>query len=360
VPVIVTNDFPPETGGIQRVMSHLAAGLAERRLATTVIAPRMAGSDAGDRAARYRVLRYAVHPQRFIGMLAMIPPYLKAIRRARDKMTVASIWWPSGVAVALVPRWLRGPYVIIAYGSEIKPSKAGFRRRAMRFVYARARAVLAVSSFTEELLAAVGTRGNVRRIPMAVDATSIAPARSPVPTILSVGRLVRRKGFDRTLEAVASLYADFPELHYVIVGTGPQREELVRRAQELRIADRVEFRGRVSDEALRAAYAEAWVFALPVRRDGNDVEGFGLVYLEAAMAELPSVGGRESGAIDAIADGETGLLVDGNDAAAVASALRRLLVDSAAAAEMGRRARDRALTFTWERTIESVLDAMSA
>jgi glycosyltransferase involved in cell wall biosynthesis len=359
VPVIVTNDFPPDAGGIQRVMSEIAAAIAANGGTTIVVAPKVAGSDASDRAAPYRVSRYTVFREKIVGMLAMIPPYLGAIRRARDAATVASIWWPSGVAVALVPRFLRGGYVVFAYGSEIMPSKTGFRRLAMRFVYARARAVLAISGYTQQLLANVGTTANVRLIPLGVAATPIAPSRSAAETILSVGRLVARKGFDRTLEAVALLTSEFPALRYVIVGSGPQRDELARRAGELGIADRVTFRGKVTDDELRDAYAQAWVFALPVRRVDDDVEGFGLVYLEAAMARLPSVGGRDSGAVDAIVDGETGFLVDGNDAAAVADALRRALRDPATSLAMGRRAHERALTFTWERTVAEILEALT-
>lgn len=358
MPIIVSNDFPPDAGGIQRVIANVALGIAARGRDVIVVAPRTHDGGRFDRTVPYRVARYATFANKLVGMLSIVPTYLRAVRSSRDKTTIVSIWWPVGVAVAIVPKALRGRFVVLAHGSEIAPTRTGPRRWIMRFVYRRADAVLANSSFTQALLARVGTVANVGRIAMAVDGTPIAPTRAVAPTIVSVGRLIERKGFDRTLDAIASLADEFPDLHYVVVGAGPQGDALEARARALGIAERVRFLGRVSDEELRAAYASAWIFALPTRLVVDDVEGFGLVYLEAAMAELPAIGGLGSGAVDAIVDGETGYLVDGTDVAAIAGALRRLLVDPDSAAAMGRRARARALTFTWDHTVDDVLAAL--
>lgn len=359
VPIIVSNDFPPQSGGIQRVMSQIALGIAARARDVVVVAPKNVRSVAFDRSVPYRVVRYAVTGRRFVDVLAMIPTYLGALRSSRDKATIASIWWPSAVAVSLVPKALRGRLVVFAHGSEIAPGRTGIRRFVMRFVYRSADVVLANSTLTESLLAMVGTTSNVRRVSMAVDSRPIAPSPSPIPTILSVGRLIERKGFDRTIEALAILTSEFPQLRYVIVGAGPQEDALVALAHRFGVAERVLFRGQISDDELGNAYAEAWIFALPTRLVDDDVEGFGLVYLEAAMAHLPSIGGIGSGAVDAIVDGETGLLVDGNDARAIAAAVRRLLEDREVMSTMGRRAFERALTFTWDRTVTEVLAALS-
>jgi phosphatidylinositol alpha-1,6-mannosyltransferase len=122
----------------------------------------------------------------------------------------------------------------------------------------------------------------------------------------------------------------------------------------------VSFLGDISDDQLRDAYARAWCFALPTRRVGTgDVEGFGIVYLEAAMAELPSVGGLNSGAEDAIADGKSGLLVDGSDPAAIASAIGYLLSDPDRARALGRFGRSRALTeFSWRLGARKIMQSL--
>jgi len=222
-------------------------------------------------------------------------------------------------------------------------------------VYSRADVVIANSRFTRTLLWSAGVRAKVHIVGLGVDRRDVVPARAEVPTILAVGRLIERKGFDRLIEAVARLSAEFPTLRCELVGDGPQYESLLLRASELGVADRLTFLGSIDDEELWQAYARAWCFALPVRVVEDDVEGFGIVYLEAALAGLPAIGGLHSGAADAIVDGVTGLLVDGNDAAEVSEALATLLRDEKAAAAMGGRGRERALQLTWARTADEIL-----
>jgi phosphatidylinositol alpha-1,6-mannosyltransferase len=179
-----------------------------------------------------------------------------------------------------------------------------------------------------------------------VDARSIARVLAPVPTVVFVGRLVERKGVDRLIEALALLPQRDAVLN--VVGDGPQRAALEALARERGVGERVHFRGAVDDDARDRALAEAWCFAMPSRAKGGDVEGFGIVYLEAAMAGVAAIGGRGSGADEAIAHGETGLLVDGSDAEAVASALSAVLGDRERAAAMGAAGRRRALDgFSW-------------
>jgi phosphatidylinositol alpha-1,6-mannosyltransferase len=168
-----------------------------------------------------------------------------------------------------------------------------------------------------------------------------------------VGRLVARKGVDRLIEALALLPQSDAVLH--VVGDGPQRAALEALATTAGVRERVIFSGAVDDAARDRALGEAWCFAMPSRAEGGDVEGFGIVYLEAAMAGVPAIGGRGSGADEAIAHGETGLLVDGRDARALAAALERILDDREGAAAMGAAARQRALrSFSWQRNARAV------
>jgi phosphatidylinositol alpha-1,6-mannosyltransferase len=170
---------------------------------------------------------------------------------------------------------------------------------------------------------------------------------------LFVGRLVARKGVDRLIDAIALLRDRNVVLH--IVGSGPQYDALVRKAHEAGVSDRVRFAGAVDDATRDAAFAEAWCFAMPSRREGGDIEGFGIVYLEAAMAGLAAIGGRNCGAEDAIDDGVTGLLVDGTDTAAIANAIESLIVDPPRADAMGQAGRERALrSFTWRHNAEAI------
>jgi len=359
VPVILTNDFPPDAGGIQRLMSQLAVALAGAGLGVVVVAPKTTGFEATDRALPFPVIRYERLGTKLLDTISMMAAYLRALRTGH-RTTIASIWWPSGFVVAILPRWIRGRFAVLAHGSEIMPHRHGIRRSIMRYVYRSADIVLSNSKFTSALLSECGGDANVTILPLATDLTAISPERAGEPTLLSVGRLVRRKGFDKMLEAVSRLRVDYPTLKYVVVGAGPQGDELAQLTERLGIGRHVDFRGKLSDFELAKAYAEAWVFALPTRRIVDDVEGFGLVYLEAAMAELPTLGGIESGASDAIVDGQTGFLVDGDDVSAIESALRNLLSDRTLAARLGKQGRERAESLTWDKTARAALEALDA
>jgi phosphatidylinositol alpha-1,6-mannosyltransferase len=159
------------------------------------------------------------------------------------------------------------------------------------------------------------------------------------PVLLSVGRLVQRKGFDAVIQTVADLRADFPHLRYVIIGDGPERARLDARAEALGIADHLLMLGRADDAMKWAAYGLCDLFVMPNRAvGGTEWEGFGIVFGEAARAGRAVVAGRAGGVADAVLDGETGVLVDADDAAALPTAIRRLLGDGALRSSMERRA----------------------
>ncbi len=361
--LIVTNNFPPSFGGIQTYMVRLAEEISALGRSVTVVAPAIGPWAAYDARLPYRVIRYRTFgtaPFANIFALATISLACARALRLAPSETIASAWWPGGLVASLFPRGLRGRLVTIAHGMEIKPGVAGLRRWIMRFAYRRSAHVVANSSFTRDLLALVGITANVSVVPCGVEVRIIPRNEAPEPTVLSVGRLVPRKGFDRMIDAIAALVPSFPTLQYVIVGQGPDRARLERAVRERGLDRHVSFRSSVADAEMLAAYGSAWCFALPARRIEDDVEGFGIVYLEAAMAELVSIGGRDSGAIDAIADGETGLLVDGNDTAALTAALRTMLVDRRLARRMGEEARRRAVAgFGWPRVAQCVLSDRS-
>ena len=357
--IIVSNVYPPDRGGIQTMMAALAGIAAGMDGGVVVVAPDMPGSAIFDAAAPYRVIRYP-DLRKPANAIAIAIAFVRALGIARDRTTIGANWWPVGLALVLVPRFMRGKLAIFAHGSDVAPGKGGLRKAAMRFVYGRADAVLANSEFTKALLSRAGVVEGVSVVAPGVEVTPIEPARSREPTVLSVGRLVERKGFDRVIEALVGLSVRFPAIRYEIVGDGPYRSQLEALARRLGVAERVVFRGALSQAELREAYARAWCFALPVREVGTDVEGFGIVYLEAALARLPAIGGLHSGAADAIVDGVTGLLVDGNDADVVGAAIGSILANPRDAELMGARALERARGYTWQRAADLVGQAIAS
>jgi len=341
-------------------MSRIAQELAQRKEPVVVVAPTTAGSETFDSGQRFRIVRFPAF-EKISALLAMTLWLLGARIRANGGYTIASSWFPSGFAACLLPRFVRGRLGILAHGTEIASNRSGLRRHLMRYVFGHADVILANSAFTRDVLRRAGVQTNVDVVHLGIDDAPLTPARAPEPTILSVGRLIARKGFDTVIKALPRIASRLPTVRYEIVGAGPLQPALEELADRLVVRSHVAFLGAVDDTTMQRAYERAWCFALPVRAVGDDIEGFGLVYLEAALAELPAIGGRSSGAEDAIVDGETGLLVDGTSVDAVGDAILSLLEDPERAAAMGARGRQRALDeFTWHNTAATIARLMTS
>jgi len=212
-------------------------------------------------------------------------------------------------------------------------------RPFVRWALAASDQVVAISSYTAREIAELSAV-QPRIIPYTIgfagtDAEVIRAAPRDRFVVLFVGRLVERKGVRYLIDAVQRLA---PERHarLVIIGDGPERERLEEQVRRDGLGDRVQVRGRVSDRALRQAYAEASVFALPAIVDTRgDTEGLGVVLLEAMSYRVPVVASDLGGITDIVTDGETGLLVPPGDAASLAAAFERLAVDAPLVQRLG-------------------------
>jgi len=275
------------------------------------------------------------------------------------------VWW--------VARRTGAPYVVYVYGGDLLRARRGARasplkRWTARRIFTDAAAVVAISRWNAALAADVMRGLGVVRlppiavIPLGTDPAQFSPERATgavrarfglddAPLLLTVARLVPHKGQDVALRALARLRADFPELRYLIVGSGPDDTRLRRLAEELGVADRTVFAGQLSDEDIADAYASASVYVGLSRLERDiDAEGFGIAFAEAGASGTPCVAGNSGGVPSAVRDGETGLLVPPTDVAAAADALRALLADPAQRAAMGRAAREAAVTYyNWAR-----------
>jgi len=233
--------------------------------------------------------------------------------------------------------------VIYVHGEEITTRSSGSLFDRLRsFFLSKADAVVAVSQFTKrELVAIMGVDPQrITLIPNGVEQTRFFPGDTATArrrlglencrVVLSVGRLVERKGFDRIIDAMAQVVPIYPDVQCVIAGTGPLLKALEMLVREWRLERNVRFLGAVSDDDLRDLYSLAEVFVLPNRQmSDGDTEGFGLVFLEANACGTPVVAGDAGGAIDAVQNGVNGLNVDGRDASQIAQAILRLLEDRA-------------------------------
>jgi phosphatidyl-myo-inositol dimannoside synthase len=273
---------------------------------------------------------------------------------------------PEGLVAWAVARLTGRPVLIYAHGEELTGWGKGMKFRTMCFVLRRADALLSNSDFTgQALIELIGVDSRRIEYPYpTVDAQrfrpglvcadlraalGVAPGRK---LILSVGRLMRRKGFDHVIRALPLLRQQGIDAHYAVIGIGEDREHLQHVRDETGMTERVHLLGHVSYDDLPRWYCACDVFAMPNRDVGGDTEGFGLVYLEAAAAGRPAVAGIAGGTASAVVDGVTGLRVDGERVDAVAEALARLLSDADEAERLGRSGRNRVLdNYTHERRV---------
>jgi len=346
----VTNDFPPRRGGIQSYLEELVRRIVNiGSHAVTVYAPQWKGADAFDaRAAGYQVVR---HP----GTLMLPGPAVDIrMRSLIATYDIDTVWFGAAAPLALLADRARraGVTRVLAstHGHEVGWSMLPVARSVLRCIGDRTDVVTFVSRYTRARFAsAFGREAALEYLPPGVDTDRFRPdlasrdelrARYRLgqrPTVVCLSRLVPRKGQDMLIRALPAIRQRVDGAALVIVGGGPYLSALRRLAQRCGVADHVFFTGAVSGAELPAHHAMADVFAMPCRTRGAglDVEGLGIVFLEASATGVPVVAGCSGGAPETVQHNVTGLVVDGRSVNQVADAVGGLLADPDRAAAMG-------------------------
>jgi phosphatidylinositol alpha-1,6-mannosyltransferase len=366
---LLTPDFPPAVGGIQRYLAEAAAALA-RHHDVTIVTAAHPGAAAHDAGLPYRVVRTRArwggpHSAAALAEMAVIA------RRARPDLTIAGhlATLPSALGAA------RRPVACCFYGSEVWSPRM---RPLLTRLGGRVTRAVCISHFTAGEVERCGIAAEGIRLvwpgadhPAAASSPRAAlqarglwdgQAGAAVPYLLSIGRLVEpHKGIDQLLRALPALLGAMPDVRLVVVGDGPLRDRYERIADSGGVGHAVVWAGRV-DEADKGALlsgARALVLLSRASPAAAQFEGFGIALVEAALAGRPSIAGDSGGIPDAVVDGETGLLVDPSDPAAFTRAARSLLEDAALAARLGQAARRRAeREFTWPRVMERMVSVV--
>ncbi|HSL10326.1 MAG TPA: glycosyltransferase family 4 protein [Actinomycetota bacterium] len=370
--LIVTNDFPPRKGGVERFVFALADRLPADRL--RVIAPSHTGALAFDARLPFTVRRIA--RPRWRPTRELRRAIDDELRSHRPDVVLFGHALPQvGLASAQV-RAAGVPFAVMTHGVEYWFAKVPGFRGLLRRSCAGAGVVFAISRYVagpiERALEGVAPLAMLspgvdterfRPDPAGGDAMRAKLGVGDAPIVLCVSRIVPRKGQDVLVRTFAAIRAAVPDAVLVIGGGGPHRADVEELARRGPVSDAIHFPGEMSDEELPALYAAADLFAMPCRSRwrGLEVEGFGIVFLEAAAAGLPSVAGRSGGAGEAVVDGETGLIVDGTDDAAVVEAIVSLLGDPERARAMGARGRERAVAaYDWREIAERLAEHLAA
>ncbi|MGO9763935.1 MAG: glycosyltransferase family 4 protein [Solirubrobacteraceae bacterium] len=343
--LILTPDYPPAPGGIQLVSERLAAGIDGFQ--TLVLALEEPGAAEFDRSRTTVIRRVRARRLPHAGRLALLNAHaLREALRFRPDVTL-SMHLVASPAAAAIKQALGVPVAQYFHAEEI-----GARPRLAAFAAAHADRAIAVSSYTAGLVRATGaTTASISVIPNGVDLPLDAtPEPVDRPTFVTVARIQERyKGHDVLVRALALVRAKVPDVQWLVIGDGSLRPVLEALVRSYGVEDSVRFLGSVSDEERNARLRRTHLLAMPSRlpAGGFAGEGFGIVYLEAGAYGKPVVAGNVGGALDAILDGVTGLLVDPLDQLAVAEAITALLLDPALARRLGAAGRRRAEEHAW-------------
>lgn len=351
----ITNDFGPRAGGIETFI----IGLIERMPKGTVIVYTSQQGDTRDYDAQW-LNDYGVEVIRDKSKVLL--PSLRvgrAVRALIRERAITKVFFGAAAPLGLLAHGVRkaGAKKIVAltHGHEVWWAKLWPFSWAIRRIGRGADSLTYLGDFTKKAISRALTPDAINsmvRIAPGIDTEHFAPAADSEllkreldlegkRVIVSVGRLVHRKGQDTLVEALPEILKEYPDAHLLFVGVGPHLEYIHKRAIQLGVLANISFVGRVQYSELPRFISVGEIFAMPSRSRlaGLEVEGLGIVYLEASACELPVVGGLSGGAPDAVLEGETGFAVNGLNPTAVASAVNQLLADPERAKEMGRRGR---------------------
>jgi len=356
--LIVTNDFPPRPGGIQAFLHSMALRLDPSRVVVYASTWKR-GREGAEETARFDAEQpFTVVRDR----TTMLLPTPRVTRRAAGLLRehgCESVWFGAAAPLGLMAPALRAAgarrLVATTHGHEAGWAQLPVARRLLRRIGEGTDTLTYLGEYTRSRIARALTPEAASRmvqLPPGVDEKTFHPGSGGAevrarlglagrPVVVCVSRLVPRKGQDTLIRAMPRILADVPDAVLLVVGGGPYRAQLEKLAAATGVAGSVCFTGAVPWAELPAHYGAGDVFAMPcrTRRKGLDVEGLGIVYLEASATGLPVVAGDSGGAPDAVLEGETGWVVRGGDPGEAADRVSMLLRDPGLRARTGERGR---------------------
>ena len=376
--LIPAYDFKPLLGGVANYGHELAVQFSQRAR-VHVLSRKLPGMEEFDQGLPYTVSRIRTPYSALLSFPLFARTLRRLIRLHPPDAVFCPMWLPDGAA----SRWaLKGapiPYFVAAHGTEVFEDFTTVRnsvrtvlaRRLKRKVFRDAEKVFPVSQYTRKavLEEAGGNDSEVITVNNGVNSTIFkkTAGNSNVEAryrprgerlLLTVTRLYPYKGVDRMLESLPAISQAVPNVKYLIVGEGPDRQRLEGLSARLGLQAHVSFLGRLALSEIVELYNLADLFVMLSREEPPDVEGFGLVFLEAAACGLPSVGGRSGGIPDAIDEGKSGWLVDPNNIEAIAATIMDLLKSPERLERASEVCLSTAPQKSWERAADRIWEAL--
>lgn len=382
--LLISSNFPPVIGGSATVYAYLAR---EARGRIRVLAPSRSYQDGREFES------WRTHDEAQSYPVRRIPLLRTPLRRKKDRWQYFRLWsifhevWlrlritlvvfqllvrhpvscvcigelvGNGWLARLLKYWPRLTTAIYVHGEELTTVDGYDANHKRRAAFLRAAdEIIAVSSFTAEVVKQfVGQNARVTVLRNGVDFQRFSSDKTQKPGLphgweecfifVSVCRLVPKKGLDQALRAFSRIVAEYPHARFLLVGTGEDEQRLKSICAEERLDRVVLFVGRVAADLLPAYYKTGDAFVMPNRQlENGDTEGFGLVFLEANAAGLPVIAGNDGGSVDAVTDGDNGLVVDGKSVDEITNAMRRLLMDGGLRERLAKNGTIRAKNNDW-------------
>jgi len=348
--LFVTNDFGPRAGGIETFV----IGLIERRPfgQTIVYTSAQTGSEAYDQAwkANFGVTVIRDRAKILLPTPRVARNLSRVIKESNIQVAAFGAAAPLGLLSASMKKAGVRKTVALTHGHEVWWAKVFPFNWALRKIGTSVDSLTYLGEFTQQAISKSLSKAAAQKmvkIAPGIDVDHFSPQNSAQlrkelkiddkRVIVSVGRLVHRKGQDHLIQAMPEILKRVPDAHILMVGQGPYLSHLKKLVQELNLVDHVSFIGRIQYAQLPQYICAGDIFAMPSRSRffGLEVEGLGIVYLEASACGLPVIAGSSGGAPDAVLDGVTGIVVDGENNQEIATAAIKLLQDLAGSKAMG-------------------------
>ncbi len=372
--LLISSDYPPMVSGIANACYNFWKYLPSEKV--VVLAPKVEGYEKYDKEAELKTYRYspAFTGTSIISRVCRFMMLLKKILKIVNKEDIKLLHAGQPVLVGFVARLFAGlfdiPYVIYVYGGEVKKFEGSIFFKLFVKNMKESRAVIVNSNYTASEIRHLIPEKEIKTVYPGVDTKKFVPQINTEEleekynvkkktVLLTVARLVKRKGQHLVLEAIDRLKKEYPDLVYLIVGEGPRRETLEELAEAYGLKDRVIFAGEVDEEELPVLYNVCDIFIMLSTLTDNEevVEGFGISFMEANSCGKPVIGGKTGGVVEAVKDGETGFLVVPEDINQVVAKTRRFLENKSLRKKFGKKGRQRAQKeFDWRKLSRQFLD----